>query len=89
MDVVVSLAGIVGPVFLCVALGMLWAKMGTTQHFTGGTCEGEGTEKRCRLAGVFYNITDERIEWRFNGAEWVFNRLEMPSETVESRFCCR
>lgn len=29
MDVALSLAGIVGPVFLCVALGMVWAKVGT------------------------------------------------------------
>lgn len=29
MDVIIGLAGIVGPVFICVGLGCLWAKMGT------------------------------------------------------------
>lgn len=56
----------------------LWARLASTQEFTGGRCEGEGAEKRCRLAGVFSNITEDRIEWRYNGSMWVFNRLAFP-----------
>ena len=53
----------------------LWARLGITNEFKGGTCQGEGAEKTCRLAGRFYNITDNSVEWEFNGAKWTFNRI--------------
>ena len=36
---------------------------GSPQRFNTGTCSGDGADYQCRLAGVFYNITENTIDW--------------------------
>lgn len=53
------------------------------QRFNSGSCTGEGEEYQCRLAGLFYNITENSIDWYIGNAvnpSWV---LEFDRRDVE------
>ncbi len=51
------------------------------RFYTGGTCEGTGAAKKCRLAGYFHHITADSIDWYFGaerapGSQMLFTRAE-------------
>lgn len=52
------------------------------QRFNSGICTGEGEDYQCRLAGTFYNITGDTIDWYIGNAvnpSWAleFNRRDV------------